>query len=61
MSTIPTKALAGVTVSDTPLITKAYELAQKNLNDVSFNHVVRSWLFGTLIADHVSLSETARY
>jgi hypothetical protein len=53
MANIPTKIIAGVTVPDTPLINKAFEFAQKNLDDVSFNHVVRSWLFGSFIADHM--------
>lgn len=47
---VPTKILAGVTVPDTPLITKALECARLNLNDVTYNHVVRSWLFGVFIA-----------
>jgi hypothetical protein len=47
---IPTKVLAGVTVPDTPLITKALEYARIHLDDVTFNHVIRSWLFGASIA-----------
>jgi hypothetical protein len=53
MTNIPTKVIAGVTVPDTDLINKAFDFARKNLDDVSFNHVVRSWLFGAFIADHI--------
>ena len=54
MVNIPTKVIAGVAVPDTPLINKAFDFARENLDDVLFNHVVRSWLFGSFIADHKS-------
>lgn len=44
-----TRVLAGVTVPDTPLITKALAFAQKHLDDLAYNHVVRSWLTGQVI------------
>lgn len=50
----PTRVLGGVTVPDTPLITKAIALAQANISREAFNHVMRSWLFGHHIATHVS-------
>jgi hypothetical protein len=53
MTNLPTKVIAGVTVPDTPLINKAYEFAHSHLEDFAFNHVVRSWLFGTFIGDHI--------
>lgn len=53
MANIPTKVIAGVTVPDTPLINKAYKYARNNLDDFAFNHVVRSWLFGSFIGDHI--------
>jgi hypothetical protein len=53
MSSIPTKVIAGVAVPDTPLIDKAFQFARINLEDYAFNHVVRSWLFGSFIADHI--------
>jgi hypothetical protein len=53
MSTLNTRVLAGVTVPDTPLITKAIDYAQKHSNDVTYNHVMRSWLLGTFIADRI--------
>jgi hypothetical protein len=53
MSTIPTRALAGVTVPDTPLITKALSFARQHMNDVTYNHVLRSWLFAEAIASQM--------
>ena len=50
MATLPTRILAGVQVPDTPLITKALILTRKHLNDLGYNHSVRSWLFGFAIA-----------
>lgn len=48
---VPTHIVAGVTAPNTPLITKALEFARQNTNSIAYNHVVRSWLFGTFIAD----------
>ena len=53
MSILPTKVIAGVSVPDTPLISKAYQFARENLDDFAFNHVVRSWLFGIFIGDNI--------
>ncbi|MCJ1252908.1 hypothetical protein MMC24_000714 [Lignoscripta atroalba] len=50
MSLLPTQLLAGITVPDTPLITKALLYTRARLNDMGYNHVVRSWLFGFVIA-----------
>jgi hypothetical protein len=44
------RTLGGVTVLDTPLIAKALQYARKHLNDVAYNHSVRSWLYGVVIA-----------
>ncbi|PVH77583.1 hypothetical protein DL98DRAFT_637346 [Cadophora sp. DSE1049] len=52
MSTLPTRTVAGIRVLDNPLVNKAIEYARQNLNDVAFNHVVRSWLLGQFIADN---------
>ncbi|CAG8957315.1 hypothetical protein HYFRA_00010738 [Hymenoscyphus fraxineus] len=46
-----TRVLAGVTIPDTPLIRKAIEYAQTNLTEFMFNHIMRSFLFGQIIAD----------
>ena len=40
-----TRVLGGITVLDTPLITRAMDYAQGNSEPVLFNHAVRSWLF----------------
>lgn len=50
MAPLPTTVLAGVGVPNTPLIQKAIELARSNLDPITFNHVMRSWLFGFCIA-----------
>jgi hypothetical protein len=43
-------ALAGIEVVDTPLVHDAIELARNSSEPYLFNHVMRSWLFGVLIA-----------
>lgn len=50
---LPTRVLAGVTVPDTPLITKAIEFAREYSADDTYNHIIRSFLFGFIIADKV--------
>ncbi|KUJ23447.1 uncharacterized protein LY89DRAFT_182767 [Mollisia scopiformis] len=52
-SIVPTKLLAGVTVPDTPLIDKALAFARAHCDEFTYNHVVRSWLFGQYIGDHI--------
>ncbi|MCJ1479871.1 hypothetical protein MMC06_000025 [Schaereria dolodes] len=51
MASKGTRVLAGVTVLDTALITKALSFARAHMDDLGYNHVVRSWLFGTIIAE----------
>ena len=53
MANLPTRIFAGVEVPDTPLITKALALCRKHLNDLAYNHSVRSWLFGFIIAANI--------
>ena len=43
--------LAGIDVVDTPLVHDAIELARNSSEPYLFNHVMRSWLFGVLIAE----------
>jgi hypothetical protein len=50
---LPTQVLAGVTVPDTPLITKSLEYVRQYSTDDTYNHIVRSFLFGFIIADKV--------
>ena len=53
IDSIPTRVLAGVTVPDTPLITKALEFAKEHSTDYTYNHINRSLLFGFVIADKI--------
>ena len=50
---LPTKVVAGVTVPDTPLISKAKDYAREFSTDDTFNHIIRSFLLGFIIADKV--------
>src|SRR5215813_307384 len=47
---IATRLLAGVSVPDTPLISRAIEFARERSEPYLFNHAMRSWLFATLFA-----------
>ena len=49
-SKIPTRVLAGITVPDTPLIDAAIAFAKDHLNEMGFNHIMRSFLFGFCLA-----------
>ncbi|KAI4118135.1 MAG: hypothetical protein LQ338_007455 [Usnochroma carphineum] len=57
MSTLPTRVYGGVAVPDTPLIKSALELARAHMKEPLYNHVVRAWLFGFIIADKVPALE----
>lgn len=46
-----TRLLAGVSVPDTPLISRAIEYAREHCEPYLFNHVMRSWLFAAAIAE----------
>jgi hypothetical protein len=48
---VATRLLAGVSVPDTPLISRAIELARDRSEPYLFNHAMRSWLFAALFAD----------
>ena len=45
-----TRLLAGVTVPDTPTISRAIEFARERSEPYLFNHVMRSWLFAVTLA-----------
>src|SRR5262245_51342880 len=47
-----TRLLAGVSVPDTPLISRAIEFARERSELYLFNHVMRSWLFAAILAQH---------
>ncbi|QSZ33188.1 hypothetical protein DSL72_002774 [Monilinia vaccinii-corymbosi] len=49
---IRTTIIAGVTVPDTPLVRAAQSYAHAHNDDMTYNHVMRSWLFGALIISH---------
>ena len=44
-----TQLIAGVSVSDTPLVTAVIEYAQRLSEPYLFNHAMRSWLFAEAI------------
>ena len=50
----PTQLIAGIPVASTPLIARAIEYARAGSEPYLFNHVMRSWLFATALAqlDH---------
>ena len=48
--------LAGIKVADTALIRDAVELSRSLLEPYLFNHVMRSWLFGILLAEGAELA-----
>jgi HD domain len=50
--TISTRLLAGVSVPDSPLVSRAIEYARENSEPYLFNHVMRSWLFAVTLARH---------
>ena len=53
---VATRLLAGVTVPDTALISRAIEFARERSEPYLFNHVMRSWLFAATLAQ---LNQTA--
>jgi hypothetical protein len=54
-----TRLLAGVSVPDTPVISRAIEYAREHSEPYLFNHVMRSWLFAVILAQ-VNQSEHDR-
>lgn len=47
---VATRLLAGVTVPDTPAISRAIEFARERSEPYLFNHAMRSWLFAATLA-----------
>src|SRR6266498_5859447 len=45
-SKIATTVIAGVMVPNTPIVQAAQAYARAHSDDMTFNHVMRSWLFG---------------
>lgn len=56
----PTQVIAGVTVLATPIIKKAVDLAQKHLEPIAYSHVIRSWLYSSLIVSKLSEAQRTR-
>lgn len=55
-SDLPTRLLAGVSVPDTPLISRAIDFARERSESYLFNHVMRSWLFAANFAQRKQLA-----
>jgi len=47
---VATRLLAGVSVPDTPVVSRAIEFARARTEPYLFNHAMRSWLFASIIA-----------
>ncbi|KAJ5166094.1 uncharacterized protein N7482_004875 [Penicillium canariense] len=45
LSSLPTREIAGITIPDTPLISKAIAHAREQGDDFTYNHVMRCFLF----------------
>ncbi|KAK4177815.1 hypothetical protein QBC36DRAFT_326197 [Triangularia setosa] len=55
----PTRQLAGIAVIDTPLVRSAQAFALEHSSPTTYNHVMRSWLFGALmVKNNVTLQRT---
>jgi hypothetical protein len=48
---VATRVLAGVSVPDSALVSRAIEYARENCERYLFNHVMRSWLFAVRLAE----------
>jgi hypothetical protein len=55
----PTQLIAGISVPDTPTISRAIAYARANQDDQTYNHVMRSWLIGTASLSHLLSNTTA--
>ena len=55
----PTQRLAGVAVADTAVVERAFCFAQAQYAPWLFNHVMRSWLFATLLGQREGLAHDA--
>jgi HD domain len=47
---VPVRVLAGVSVPDTSLVSRAIDFARQHSEPYLFNHVMRSWLFAVRLA-----------
>jgi len=51
-----TRLLAGVSVPDTTLVSRAIEFARERTEPYLFNHVMRSWLFAAMLAQRKQIA-----
>ena len=56
---VATSLLAGVSIPDTPLITRAIDFARERSEPYLFNHAMRSWLFAALLAQRKQTAHDA--
>ena len=49
---LPRRTIAGVSVPDTPIVQASQLYARAHSDDILYGHIMRSWLFGTLILQH---------
>ncbi len=54
-----TQILGGITVIDTPLVTRALDLARTHSEPFLFNHAVRSWLFAVRLGQLQGIAHDA--
>ena len=55
-SNVATRLLAGVSVPDTALISRAIDFARERSEPYLFNHVMRSWLFAAIVAQRKQIT-----
>jgi HD superfamily phosphodiesterase len=53
---VATRLLAGVSVPDTRLISRAIDFARERSEPYLFNHVMRSWLFAAIVAQRKQIA-----
>ena len=58
---VATRLLAGVSVPDTPLISRAIDIARERSKPYLFNHVMRSWLLRRPSLNLTRLRMTAKF
>lgn len=56
---ISTRSIAGISVPDTPLVSRAIEYAHRNQEPYLFNHAMRSWLFAASVAQQHATAHDA--
>jgi HD domain len=56
---VATRLLAGISVPDTPLISRAIDFARDGSEPYLFNHAMRSWIFAVIFAQRKQLAHDA--